>query len=129
MSVARYFFIISCLFFKVNTFLQTFYGNFILFLYCLFCIIFVLFLSYHFSCFMSIVSIEFSSGIFFYLSLCTYSSLMACSFSLLSSHISTSIKSSPIHLMFFHGITISLFCENRFNTLLLPGTMIDVVVA
>ncbi len=45
-----------------------------------------------------------------------------------SFYISTKIKSSPIHLMFCQGITISLFCENIFNTLLLPGTIIDVMV-
>ena len=44
-------------------------------------------------------------------------------------YISTNIKSSPMHFIFFHGITMSLFCENIFNNLLFPGTIIDVMVA
>lgn len=44
-------------------------------------------------------------------------------------YISTNIKSSPIHFTFCQGITISLFEENILIILLLPGTIIDVIVA
>ena len=44
-------------------------------------------------------------------------------------YISTNITSSPIHLIFCHGITISFELEKKLKILLLPGTIIDVMVA
>ena len=47
----------------------------------------------------------------------------------MKNYISTNIISSPIHFIFCHGITISLLLANIFNTLFVPGTIIDVMVA
>lgn len=49
-------------------------------------------------------------------------------FSIFFYYISTRIKSSPMHLIFCQGISISPLCENILNSLLLPGTIIDVIL-
>lgn len=37
------------------------------------------------------------------------------------------MMSSPMHRMFFHGMTMSLFPANMLSLLVVPGTMIDVI--